>query len=204
MQGRDTQNQNSDKRKTYNLARHLHSEYDAMFYIDRDELLYCPPSGENEENTSLNIQANTQREVIDHYISGGYEQLSFQRYAYASRLPPGFNDSLSENVRADLMDNWLPDCLEKGYAARSMSALWKCWGKHYEKQRQFKSGDIRLGKVCPFVGLHEMCLRYVKFSITMVIYWIDIHLLFCVCPILGENPTDVRATNCVKHGNEAH
>jgi hypothetical protein len=138
-----------------------------MFYIDRDELLSCPPpaavtagNATFTMNDSLDDQAATQHAVIDYYTARGFDRLSFQRFAYAARLPSDLQDSQSESVRASLMDKHVPDCLREGYAARSMSQLWGCWGGRYERQKQFKSGDVRLGLVCPFVGLHEPCLRY--------------------------------------------
>lgn len=135
-----------------------------MFYIDRDELLYCPPSNTSAAD-SLKEQAERQYNVIDHYISRGFDRLSFQRFAYAARIPPSFSLSLSESrresesMRESVMDEYVPSCLLEGYEARSMTKLWNCFGAHFEVQRQFKSGDVRLGKVCPFIGLHQPCLR---------------------------------------------
>eukprot|EP00603_Paraphysomonas_imperforata_P010747 CAMPEP_0114470220 /NCGR_PEP_ID=MMETSP0104-20121206/11142_1 /TAXON_ID=37642 ORGANISM="Paraphysomonas imperforata, Strain PA2" /NCGR_SAMPLE_ID=MMETSP0104 /ASSEMBLY_ACC=CAM_ASM_000202 /LENGTH=504 /DNA_ID=CAMNT_0001643943 /DNA_START=325 /DNA_END=1841 /DNA_ORIENTATION=- len=196
FEGRETQNQNSDKRKTYMQARQLHSEYDTMFYIDRDELLYCPSGGQEGPSLAsaamtLDEQARIQHDVIDHYVNQGFERLSFQRYAYAARLPAGFNESLSEKARASVMDRHLPECLQEGYAARNMTALWTCWGVHFERQKQFKSGDIRLGKVCPFVGLHEPCLRCPCNK--QLVTWKKSNLKGSACHFMHLNSVHVKA-----------
>ena len=105
-----------------------------MFYIDRDELLYCPPSANSTVTESLDEQASRQQKVIDVYIMHGFDRLSFQRFAYAARAPPSISlaasggGSQSEHVRKSVMDNFVPDCLRDGYEARSMTKLWSCFG----------------------------------------------------------------------------
>lgn len=63
-------NQNSDKRKTYIFARQLFRQFNAMLFVDRDELLFCSKGISNEKPQLINLPSNfkTQSEYQHSYI----------------------------------------------------------------------------------------------------------------------------------------
>ena len=101
-------------------ARLLHPEYTIFFYVDRDELLYCPPDSKSSSDT-LNDQAMRQQNIIDHYVTNGVETLNIQRFAFPARLPPNMTGSVNDR---DAMNDYVPKCLNEGYRSRSMVKLW--------------------------------------------------------------------------------
>ena len=62
------------------------------------------------------------------------------------------------NIQVDIQAH-LSACLKEGYEKRSMRHLWHCFSEASMENTKTKSGDVLLSDKCPFVGVHETCLR---------------------------------------------
>lgn len=65
----DTLDQDSDKMKTYDLARAEHSSFEGILFVDSDELLFCPDSSDSaKDQVSVMITFYADMESYAHYI----------------------------------------------------------------------------------------------------------------------------------------
>ena len=79
--------------------------------------------------------------------------LEIARFAHAAVHPrPGSWNGENVNIYTSM-------CMENAYARRNMSQLWECWTDVSIRNTKLKSGDVGVGGVCPFFGVHDACLR---------------------------------------------
>lgn len=151
----------SDRRKTFILARQRYSNFFSILYPDRDEFLFCMP----EQRKVKSVQRYFQHKHIRMlYRRLNVHQIELPRYAYSARYPrPDIEtDSLElhrkSNEEIDIHEH-LADCLDDGYSARNMSQLWHCFSNASMRNTKSKSAEVLYSQTCPFVGVHRNCLR---------------------------------------------
>ena len=174
LQNNEESDHDSDRRKTYLLARHQYAEkYFVMLYPDRDEFLYCQ---QNIPYLQHNLSA---QKLLQHRHFRMFHKRTNARHVVIPRIahsarypyPNDLNEKVISNMTTDQIytihkkhnveldiHSYLTKCLENGYVKRDMSLLWNCFGKAKIENTKSKSGEI-LSQVCPFVGVHNTCLR---------------------------------------------
>ena len=189
LQNNEESDHDSDRRKTFMLARqhYSHTHIHTMLFPDRDEFLYCTPptpKGRPEQRGSSN---HTAQKALQHrhfrmlYRKTKAQSISITRIAHSARYPPppphaphappsdvqsnstNTKDTAvayhrNRNVELDIQV-YLSACLARAYVQRDMVQLWSCFSSASMHNTKSKSGEILLSQTCPFVGVHDTCVR---------------------------------------------
>lgn len=140
-------NQDDDKRATVDMATaHYQQLVKSFFYVDRDELLFCPKGGKKIESQKV----YQHRFVDGHLADDRVDEVLLARLNVASlRIE---SDASEADVNAAL-----EKCLASAYSQRRMDVFWGCYSSAWipkTKSKGFYPPDS-----CPFHELHKPCLR---------------------------------------------
>ena len=141
-------NQDDDKRATVDMATaHYRQLVKSFLYVDRDELLYCPP-GQPHISSQKHFQARFLTRFMPHS-----DELLLSRINVASL----FSGDISRGTAETAITAVLEECLTGAYVSRSMEKLWGCYSMAWVPKT--KSKGIYPPDSCPFHELHQPCLR---------------------------------------------
>lgn len=173
LRNNEESDHDSDRRKTFLLARQQHRGFFTMLYPDRDEFLVCSQPSTHRENNLSAQKALQRRHFRMLYRRTRAQHILISREAHSAlySLPPdlpasGAGAGTGEVIRAHRDSNMKVDiqerlsaCLREGYRSRDMVSLWGCFSAAKVANTKGKSGEILLSESCPFVGVHEGCVR---------------------------------------------
>jgi hypothetical protein len=174
----------SDRRKTFLLARQQYGPYFAILYPDRDEFLFCSWQSRPGENNHTSQRLLQHRHFRMLFRRTQAQSIVISRVAHSARYPrpdflskPALSSSSSSssssfmkeqedvltahrnsNTQVNIQEH-LSACLKEGYANRDMVQLWECFSEAKMENTKSKSGEILLTETCPFVGVHNTGLR---------------------------------------------
>jgi len=173
-------NQNSDKRKTYMLARQQYSHVPYMLFVDRDEFFFCSglpdfltiskdKIGRTRQRqnavkvvSSLSNQKTYQRKYFTEMVNIGVQRLSLPRVIYSPVLTRQAGDSVPLD---DILFSKTVQCMRDAFAStnrrRSLDRMLGCWEGVAVEKKPFsrKSMDLQVGSACPIGGVHQLCIK---------------------------------------------
>jgi hypothetical protein len=148
----DTENQNADKQKTYDLAKLSNSLFRSLLILDSDEFLFCPkltsapppPTGSRsnpipgptDRLSRVSRQSFHQHSLIQKLAAQSHDEVRFMRRVYAGRLPPPPPREREEAPLSSLT-NLSHHCAVAAYD----HLLQQQQGSGQEHQRLFESPD---------------------------------------------------------------
>jgi hypothetical protein len=141
-------NQDDDKRLTVDLATsHYGSLVKSIFYVDRDEFLFCGQAG-----GGLEAQRRYQQMFVDTYMPRSADEVLIPRINVASYIPPAPQNPSDEDIVSVL-----EVCLRNAHAVKSMRLFWGCYSAAWLPKTKAKG--LYAPDACPFHELHKPCLR---------------------------------------------
>jgi hypothetical protein len=141
----DTNEQDGDKRKTYNIARIEYTHVKSLLLVDADELLWCPesPNQQDELNKVMDSpEVHFSRNFVFARLnsSTGSSNMSIDKTRILSSL----------NIASGL-------CMLAGYENKNYKYMLECWGGlELENSKIWpKAADVEA--LCPFHFNHYAC-----------------------------------------------
>jgi hypothetical protein len=139
LQMADTADQDSDKQKTYDMARVEFAHLASILFVDSDEFLFCPaastarsnassnnaaPAGNSGEGDPLESQGKRQRALLDHLQGQGAQEIRLSRVAFSGKcaFPSASPTATSAETTGDFTECTHQCMLDHYTAARSQSS----------------------------------------------------------------------------------
>lgn len=129
----------SDKTKTYDMARLEYAHLASLLFVDADEFLLCPEAGDTYADHRKYVQGAMHR-----IHAQGAQEMRFVVLPYGA-----FNTSNEQALAT------VSSCMEAGYTRRDLRQMFRCWSSASIYFQMPKSAD--LGSVCPFHYNHWSC-----------------------------------------------
>ena len=137
--------QNSDKMRTYNMARVQYAHVPSILFVDADELVFCEGKHDAIEKYA------EQHQAIMTNLATNADEVLFHREAVFGKYP---SDVTSIDT-LDALNNLTMKCMQNGYSYRSLAMMLSCWGQVNYTVKFDKALDV--SGICPFHYNHWAC-----------------------------------------------
>lgn len=169
----DTNNQDSDKQKTYDLAKLTFSYFRSLLFVDSDEFLYCSKPFKQIElswDRSRRISHQSFYQLSLFERKSNVEELKFVRRVYSGQF------TLLDDSKSKDLTNLTHSCMQEIYQrnredisnpstpthaqmiSNFLSQIFSCWSGAAWNNNPGKSSD--LAGVCPFHWNHLSCVHW--------------------------------------------
>ena len=145
MDRQDSYRQNSDKMRTYDMARVQYAHVPSILFVDADELVFCEGNFDTIEEYAKHHQS------IMTKLEKSADEVSFRREVVFGKYPSGATslDTIS------ILNNLTMQCMQDGYTSRSLAMMLSCWGQSNYTMTMSKALDV--SGICPFHYNHWSC-----------------------------------------------